>query len=510
MALPINIDELLSGNTIEWDRIEFKKGWNPTPILHSICAYANDINNWGGGYIILGVEEDKGIAKLPPVGLPKKSIDYIQKKIVEFSHKIFPEYTPITQPFMKNGKLIFIIWAPAGDNRPYKTFVSLNNQKTEKATYIKKGSVTKKVQPGSMEERRLFEMAARIPFDDRINHTANISDLNLDLIQKYLRTVKSNLYKESKSIEFSKLCRQMQIAKGPSEYLRPINAGLLLFNEKPDKFFRGARIEAVIHHGKVGRSFSEKIFTGPIDKQLQDTLDFIKTNIIHEEVQKVEDKPKSKRFYNYPFQAIEEVLANAVYHRGYDRDNPIEVQILTDRIEVLSFPGPLPPIDNKMLKKHRIVARDYRNRRIGDFLKELDLTEGRSTGFPIIYDSLEKNGSPPPIFETDDDRTYFLATIKIHPESLQKTVEKTRVKTKGEGWSEKWSEKWSESLSERQIDILKLITNNPKISRKEISKSIGINQSAIQKHLDTLKKKNIIKRIGPAKGGHWKVIEKNE
>jgi len=54
MALPINIDELLHGNTIEWDRIELKKGWNPENIIHSLCAYANDINNWDGGYIIVG------------------------------------------------------------------------------------------------------------------------------------------------------------------------------------------------------------------------------------------------------------------------------------------------------------------------------------------------------------------------------------------------------------------------------------------------------------------------
>lgn len=49
MALPVNIDELLHGNTVEWDRIELKKGWNPEKILHSICAFANDINNLDGG-----------------------------------------------------------------------------------------------------------------------------------------------------------------------------------------------------------------------------------------------------------------------------------------------------------------------------------------------------------------------------------------------------------------------------------------------------------------------------
>ena len=57
MALPINIDELLHGHTVEWDRIELKKGWNPEDIIHSLCAYANDINNWDGGYIVIDVGE---------------------------------------------------------------------------------------------------------------------------------------------------------------------------------------------------------------------------------------------------------------------------------------------------------------------------------------------------------------------------------------------------------------------------------------------------------------------
>ena len=57
MALPINIKELLNGQVIEWERLEFKRDWNPVPVIRTLCAFANDINNWGGGYIIIGVEE---------------------------------------------------------------------------------------------------------------------------------------------------------------------------------------------------------------------------------------------------------------------------------------------------------------------------------------------------------------------------------------------------------------------------------------------------------------------
>jgi ATP-dependent DNA helicase RecG len=55
MALPINIKEILNGHTVERDRIECKAGWNPEDIIHTICAFANDINNWGGGYIFVGI-----------------------------------------------------------------------------------------------------------------------------------------------------------------------------------------------------------------------------------------------------------------------------------------------------------------------------------------------------------------------------------------------------------------------------------------------------------------------
>ena len=59
MAIPTNIETLLNGHIVESARLEFKKNWNPEPILHSICAFANDIDNWGGGYILIGVDEDR-------------------------------------------------------------------------------------------------------------------------------------------------------------------------------------------------------------------------------------------------------------------------------------------------------------------------------------------------------------------------------------------------------------------------------------------------------------------
>jgi len=415
MALPINIDELLHGNTVEWDRIELKQGWNPEDIIHSLCAYANDINNWDGGYVIIGVEEENGKAKLPPKGLQVQELDAIQKKLIELAHKLSPVYVPVFQPYLISEKHVIVIFAPAGDNRPYKAPISLSEKRTERAMYIKRGSKTVKVKDGSDDERRLFELTARIPFDDRINQTAKLDDLNLRLIQSYLKEVMSSLYEESTKIPFSGLCRHLMIAKGSDELLRPTNAGLLLFNDHPEKYFYGAKIELVIHKNEVGKDYTEKIFTGSIIQQIRDVLQFFKSNVVEELVIKSPRQAESIRFFNYPFQAIEEAVVNAVYHKSYERENPVEIQIHKDKIEILSFPGPMPPINQAMLKKQRVVAREYRNRKIGGFFKELKLTEGRGTGLPIIHKSLETNGSPPPIFETDENNAYFLCVLPVHP-----------------------------------------------------------------------------------------------
>ena len=55
MELEISVEDLLNKRKIESDRIEFKAGWNPDDIYHSVCAFANDYNNDGGGYIVVGV-----------------------------------------------------------------------------------------------------------------------------------------------------------------------------------------------------------------------------------------------------------------------------------------------------------------------------------------------------------------------------------------------------------------------------------------------------------------------
>jgi ATP-dependent DNA helicase RecG len=188
-----------------------------------------------------------------------------------------------------------------------------------------------------------------------------------------------------------------------------------MFSEDPQKYFRYATIEVVDIPDPTGNGMTEKIFTGPIQRQLKDALAYIKNYILKEAVIKIPDKAEASRAFNYPFAAVEEILSNAVYHRSYQINEPITVRVTKTCMEITSFPGFDRSITDENIKNYDIRARWYRNRRIGDFLKELKLIEGRNTGFPTALKALRENGSAYPKFEMDENRDYLSVIIPVHP-----------------------------------------------------------------------------------------------
>ena len=91
MRLPINIEELLGGRAVEGDRIEYKTGWNPDAIYRSVCAFANDFGETGGGYIVVGVKEINGCPVRPVIGIDPNQIEPIEKDMVDNS-KLFVNF----------------------------------------------------------------------------------------------------------------------------------------------------------------------------------------------------------------------------------------------------------------------------------------------------------------------------------------------------------------------------------------------------------------------------------
>ena len=415
-ALPINIDRLLRQRTIESERVEYKAGWNPESVLHTLGAFANDFHNLGGGYVVLGVEERDGRPVLPPKGLDPDTIDGIQKELLNLGNAaIQPPYHPLTAVHETDGRTILVLYAPGGETRPYRTRVSLSTGSREWAYHIRKHSSTVRARGG--DERELLGLAATVPFDDRYHHNASLGDLSFRLIQQHLQDVGSDLLQEVAELSMDVLGRRMNIVGGPSEALFPKNVGLLFFNDRPHEFFPATQIDVVwFPDGPGGDYFEEKEFRGPLAAILRDAVGYIERNFLKEAVVKHPDRPEADRFWNFPVAAIEEALGNAVYHRSYEEREPVEVRITPEELLVLSYPGADRSIRMEDLQRGQAVSRRYRNRRIGEFLKELDLAEGRSTGVPKILRAMRDNGSPAPSFETDDDRTWFRVRLPAHEE----------------------------------------------------------------------------------------------
>lgn len=113
-------------------------------------------------------------------------------------------------------------------------------------------------------------------------------------------------------------------------------------------------------------------------------------------------------------------LRNAIYHKSYQIHEPVTVRIEADKIEITSTPGPDRSISDEDISRYQMRTRRYRNRRIGDFLKELHLVEGRNTGIPTAIKAIKENGSPLPSLLTDDERSFFLLLFQFMKRFLEK------------------------------------------------------------------------------------------
>ncbi len=414
-GLPFNLDDLIHHRAIEDNRVEFKATWNhpiEPAVVRTVCAFANDLLNLNGGYLLLGIEEDGGRPILPPRGLDDLDLDRVQKEIHGACHRITPGYQPILFPADYQGKAILIIWAPGGDNRPYQASEAKNDGPEY---FVRSGPMS--VAARGEVRRQLMESAAKIPFDDRRNLRARLEDISPSLVRRFLHQVGSDILLADTPVDDYELYRKLRIVLPINSHEVPRNVGLLFFNEDPDSFFPGARIEIVrFWEGASGDLIDERVVRGPLPEQIRSTLDFLRS-VNRERVRKLDDRAEAERTFAFPFEAMEEAVVNAVYHRGYDGPpEPTKVYIYPDRIEIINYPGPVAGIRREQLQPGRPgPVAPARNRRIGDFLKELRLAEARGTGIPKIRRKMKENGSPEPVFDFDDERTYYRTILPIHP-----------------------------------------------------------------------------------------------
>ena len=228
---------------------------------------------------------------------------------------------------------------------------------------------------------------------------------------------------------------------------------------------------------------------------------------------KPKDSSRSQKFVTYPYQALEESVTNSLYHRDYREWEPVVITVEPQGITIQTGGGPDRSISAADISKCEIlVSKRYRNRRLGEYLKELDLTEGRSTGIPTIQNVLENNGSPRATVVTDDERTFFRITIPCH-EAAGNIIADIAHKDGSLKASKRGSLKTAlqsvpESGLKSGLKILEHIQNNPQSTLIELAKQTGYSRSWVAETMKRLQEQGVIKRVGSAKSGYWEIIGK--
>ncbi len=192
MELEISVNDLLNKRRIESDRIEFKASWNPDDIYHSICAFANDYDNVGGGYILIGVEEENGVAVRPVKGVREYEIDAIKKEMVGYNNTIVPAYFPKVIDEEVDGKCVLVLWVTPGPGRPYKAPDHVTSKKEKKLYYYIRYA-SSSIRANKEQERELMSMTDYMPFDARPNYEATGDDISVPLLIEHLKKTKSRL-----------------------------------------------------------------------------------------------------------------------------------------------------------------------------------------------------------------------------------------------------------------------------------------------------------------------------
>ena len=203
-------------------------------------------------------------------------------------------------------------------------------------------------------------------------------------------------------------------------------------------------------------------------------------------------------------------------HREWE---PVVITVEPKGITIQNVGGPDRSIPSADINRGELlISKRYRNRRLGEYLKELELTEGRSTGIPTIQNVLKTNGSPRAVVVTDEERTFFRITIPCHEaagniiadiatrEKIQNSSQEI-VKTIPDVLKDVLKDVHKDvlkELSERQIVILELICASPEATLIEMSRKLKVSDKTIQREFAAIRKLGInIDRQDGRKEGKW-------
>ena len=437
--------------------LEFKES-DSADLAKEICAFANAM----GGKILLGVT-DKGEVK--GINITNR----LKSQITDIARN----FDPKLEISLEEVGNILVISVPEGKNKPY----SVNGK-----FFMRYGPNSQQL--GRDEIRELFHKEGLIKFDVKPNQTFQIDkDFNQKAYDTFLR-----LSKISPILEKKKTLQNLSLLE--DGHMK--NAGVLLFCKKTSNFLSNATVACILFQGDDKyKIIDQREFDEDLHTNYQNAFAYLKSKLNTEYI--IRGGPREEKI-ELPEDALREAILNAMAHRDYFSPANIQINIFKNRVEITNPGGLIGNITVKDLFERSIP----RNHLLFGLMQRMELVEKAGSGLVRIQRAMKEYKLSNA--EIKADKNWFSITFK-RPD-LEKESYEQRIGGQI-GGQKKWSEK---DLTERQIKVLQLIQTNPAISRRDIAERLGINQSAVQKHLEALKEKGVLKRVGGAKGGYWEII----
>lgn len=464
---------------------------NMDKLCQAICAFSNDVSGSGkNGYLIIGVHDNGKLSGL-------KVDDKLLLKIsnIRTDGNILPQPVMTVEKFSFDDGDVLVTEVQPSEFSPVRyrgrVWVRVGPRK----------SIATEAEEKILTERRLSNVHT---FDAMPCLGTTLDDLDIAIIKKeYLpKAVAEEVLSEDKRTIDKQLA---SLGLYDLRYNCPTNGAIVLFCVNPERYLHGSYIQYVRFKGKdrAGDIINEHKFSGNLCRELPKVDTFIETSIAQKRPIPV-SVLREETFSKYPNWATRELLMNAIMHRDYETNAPVQFYEYDDRIEVQN-PGGL---YGKVTPDNFPNVSDYRNPFIAEAMKVLGYVNRFSRGVYRVQKELMENGNGKAVFDFSLV-TAFKVIENISEKYLDEGfgAETTQEKPKKSPRNvQETSKKRPRSIQEEIVEAIKI---NPTITRKELENQLGYSHGKIKYHISQLVKQGVIKHEGATKSGKWVIINKD-
>ena len=420
-------NEILATRACENSYIEYKaSAKQKAKILKTICAYGNNYYNNDLQYIFIGVEEEndegnKAVPKVPLTGMNEGNLEKCKNEINALRPYLCPNVSFEIIANCFEGKNYLLIIVPRQSGGP---FMVSDRAEKDKTINLKFGRYVRVEAESRLarvdEEYDLIRKFANYHFSSSPSMEATIGDLDAELLREYLtrtsdREITETLDKTQMALSLS------LIDKNDPAQRRVKNFAVLMFCLHPEQFINYSYVEIIVDMFGTKRKMGSRYIKGPLWKQYDNVVGYISDNFLDTITVREDGEALNRKVDNFPFVAVEELVANAIVHNNYENGKPIQIYVSQEQINIVNYNKPLPPLKIEDLNSRSFFnERDTENPEIRDMFKALGIIESFGTGIGEAKRAMMKNGSDElsyKVFDEPSDVTSVV--IPVNRECLE-------------------------------------------------------------------------------------------